>query len=101
MVTLQVERVSKLYGGFAALKEIELELGSRVYGLLGPNGAGKTTLMRILTDLLIPSRGRVLCNGRDIHAMGADYRDLLGYLPQISGFTPTSRRRAFYATLPG
>ena len=56
MVTLQVERVSKLYGAFVALKEIDLELGSGVYGLLGPNGAGKTTLMRIMTCLLYTSR---------------------------------------------
>ncbi|WP_130868657.1 ABC transporter ATP-binding protein [Intestinimonas massiliensis (ex Afouda et al. 2020)] len=95
MVTLQVERVSKLYGGFAALKEIELELGSGVYGLLGPNGAGKTTLMRILTDLLAPSRGRVLCNGRDIHVLGADYRDLLGYLPQDFGVYPNFTAEGF------
>ena len=95
MVTLQVERVSKLYGSFVALKEIELELGRGVYGLLGPNGAGKTTLMRILTDLLIPSRGRVLCNGRDIHAMGADYRDLLGYLPQDFGVYPSLTAEGF------
>ena len=95
MVTLQVERVSKLYGSFVALKEIELELGRGVYGLLGPNGAGKTTLMRILTDLLIPSRGRVLCNGRDIHAMGADYRDLLGYLPQDFGVYPNFTAEGF------
>ncbi len=95
MVTLQVERVSKLYGSFVALKEIELELGRGVYGLLGPNGAGKTTLMRILTDLLLPSRGRVLCNGRDIHAMGADYRDLLGYLPQDFGVYPNFTAEGF------
>lgn len=95
MVTLQVERVSKLYGGFVALQEVELELGCGVYGLLGPNGAGKTTLMRIMTDLLAPSRGRVLCNGRDIHAMGADYRDLLGYLPQDFGVYPNFTAEGF------
>ena len=95
MVTLQVERVSKLYGGFVALQEVELELGRGVYGLLGPNGAGKTTLMRIMTDLLAPSRGRVLCNGRDIHAMGADYRDLLGYLPQDFGVYPNFTAEGF------
>ena len=95
MVTLQVERVSKLYGGFVALQEVELELGRGVYGLLGPNGAGKTTLMRIMTDLLAPSRGRVLCNGRDIHAMGADYRDLLGYLPQYFGVYPNFTAEGF------
>ena len=95
MVTLQVERVSKLYGGFVALQEVELELGRGVYGLLGPNGAGKTTLMRIMTDLLAPSRGRVLCNGRDIHAMGADYRDPLGYLPQDFGVYPNFTAEGF------
>lgn len=95
MVTLQVERVSKLYGGFVALQEVELELGCGVYGLLGPNGAGKTTLMRVMTDLLAPSRGRVLCNGRDIHAMGADYRDLLGYLPQDFGVYPNFTAEGF------
>ena len=95
MVTLQVERVSKLYGGFVALQEVELELGRGVYGLLGPNGAGKTTLMRIMTDLLAPSRGRVLCNGRDIHAMGADYRDLLGYLPHDFGVYPNFTAEGF------
>lgn len=95
MVTLQVERVSKLYGGFVALQEVELELGCGVYGLLGPNGAGKSTLMRIMTDLLAPSRGRVLCDGRDIHAMGADYRDLLGYLPQDFGVYPNFTAEGF------
>ena len=95
MVTLQVEQISKLYGGFAALKEINLELGCGVYGLLGPNGAGKTTLLRIMTDLLLPSRGRVLCNGRDIHALGADYRDLLGYLPQDFGVYPNFTAEGF------
>ena len=95
MVTLQVERVSKLYGGFVALQEVELELGRGVYGLLGPNGAGKSTLMRIMTDLLAPSRGRVLCDGRDIHAMGADYRDLLGYLPQDFGVYPNFTAEGF------
>ena len=95
MVTLQVERVSKLYGGFVALQEVELELGCGVYGLLGPNGAGKSTLMRIVTDLLAPSRGRVLCDGRDIHAMGADYRDLLGYLPQDFGVYPNFTAEGF------
>lgn len=95
MVTLQVERVSRLYGGFVALQEVELELGRGVYGLLGPNGAGKSTLMRIMTDLLAPSRGRVLCDGRDIHAMGADYRDLLGYLPQDFGVYPNFTAEGF------
>ena len=79
----------------AASWPCRLELGRGVYGLLGPNGAGKSTLMRIMTDLLALSRGRVLCNGRDIHAMGADYRDLLGYLPQDFGVYPNFTAEGF------
>ena len=41
-----------------------------IYGLVGKNGAGKTTLMRIMTDLLAPSTGRVLLDGQDIAVMG-------------------------------
>lgn len=95
MVNLQVERVSKLYGSFAALKEIDLDLKPGVYGLLGPNGAGKTTLMRIMTDLLIPTMGRVLYNGKDIHALGGVYRDKLGYLPQDFGVYPNFTAEEF------
>ena len=95
MVNLKVERVSKLYGGFAALKGINLELGPGIYGLLGPNGAGKSTLMRIMTDLLIPSAGRVLYNGRDVHALGEAYRDKLGYLPQDFGVNPNFTAEGF------
>lgn len=95
MVNLKVERVSKLYGGFAALKEVNLDLEPGIWGLLGPNGAGKSTLMRILTDLLIPSTGRVLYNGRDIHALGEAYRDKLGYLPQDFGVYPNFTAEGF------
>lgn len=95
MVNLQVERVSKLYGSFAALKEIDLDLKPGVYGLLGPNGAGKTTLMRIMTDLLIPTMGRVLYNGKDIHVLGEVYREKLGYLPQDFGVYPNFTAEEF------
>ena len=71
---LSFEHISKLYGNTAALQQIDLTLGSGVYGLLGPNGAGKTTLMRIMTDLLAPSTGRVLLDGQDIAVMGAAFR---------------------------
>lgn len=95
MVNLKIERVSKLYGSFAALKEVQLELGPGIYGLLGPNGAGKSTLMRIMTDLLAPTTGRVLYNGRDIHALGEAYRDKLGYLPQDFGVYPNFTAEGF------
>ncbi len=64
-------------------------------GLLGPNGAGKTTLMRIMTDLLAPSTGRVLLDGQDIAVMGAAFRKKLGYLPQDFGVYPNFTAEQF------
>ena len=92
---LSFEHISKLYGDTAALQQIDLTLGSGVYGLLGPNGAGKTTLMRIMTDLLAPSTGRVLLDGQDIAAMGAAFRKKLGYLPQDFGVYPNFTAEQF------
>ena len=92
---LSFEHISKLYGDTAALQQIDLTLGSSVYGLLGPNGAGKTTLMRIMTDLLAPSTGRVLLDGQDIAVMGAAFRKKLGYLPQDFGVYPNFTAEQF------
>lgn len=83
---LTIHNVSKNFGSFPALKNINLEFANGVYGLLAPNGAGKTTLMKIITTLLSPSTGEVLCDGQDIFKMGEDYRDILGYLPQQFGY---------------
>ena len=83
---LMVNNVSKSYGKFLVLKNINLEFTNGVYGLLAPNGAGKTTLIKMLTTLLFPSEGEILYNGIDIFKMGDDYRDILGYLPQEFGY---------------
>lgn len=48
-----------------------------VIGVMGPNGSGKTTLFELITGSNIPSAGRVLCRGRDIHAVRHDERDRL------------------------
>lgn len=53
-----------------------------VYGLLGPNGAGKSTLMNIITQNLETDSGSITLDGVPIDRMGADYRSLLGYMPQ-------------------
>src|SRR5580704_14036431 len=53
-------QVSKLFGNFAALRQVSLDLEpGRCYVLLGENGAGKSTLLRILAGLLRPTHGTV------------------------------------------
>ena len=73
-----LEGVSKLFGSFAALRQVsvDLELG-RCYVLIGENGAGKSTLLRILAGLLRPSFGTVKLFGNlEPH----DARDRIGYM---------------------
>lgn len=92
---LSVEHVIKRYGAFTALEDISLTFSPGVYGLLGPNGAGKTTLMKMLSTLLFPTKGQILWDGEDILALGAEYRGLLGYLPQQFGYYPNYTPRQF------
>lgn len=85
---LCINDLTKRFGTFTAVDHISLTMTRGVYGLLGVNGAGKTTLMRMLCTLLTPTGGTITWDGRDIFAMDADYRDLLGYLPQEFGYYP-------------
>lgn len=85
---LAIENVEKKFDEFIAVDNLSIEMDNGVYGLLGVNGAGKTTLMRMICTLLKPSKGYILCDGNDIFQMGAEYRKMLGYLPQDFGYYP-------------
>lgn len=73
---LKIEHISKQFKDKTAVDDVSLTLTTGVWGLLGANGAGKTTLMRILADIMTPSSGRISLDGKDIHKMGADYRNI-------------------------
>ena len=77
------EGVRHVYkGGTIALDDVNLRVGTGLFGLLGANGAGKSTLMRIICTLLVPSAGSVKVNGLDVIADRRKVRNLFGYLPQ-------------------
>jgi ABC-2 type transport system ATP-binding protein len=92
---LCMEGIFKNYKDKEVLKGINATLGTGVYGLLGPNGAGKTTLIRILADVLNPTKGRVLIDGRDKNTCGDEYRSRIGFLPQDVSFYPSFTGRDY------
>jgi ABC-type multidrug transport system ATPase subunit len=80
---IEIQGLNKVYpNGNQALKDINLEFGTGMFGLLGPNGAGKSTLMRILVTLMKPTSGSVFVDGKDIQEHRKEIRSMLGYLPQ-------------------
>ncbi len=85
---LSFDRLTKHYGNKIAVDCVSAVLTPGVYGLLGANGAGKTTLLRMLCAILESSAGEVRFDGKDVISMGADYRNVLGYLPQNFGYYP-------------
>jgi branched-chain amino acid transport system ATP-binding protein len=76
---LEVERLSKRFGGFVALDEIDLSVaaGERV-GLIGPNGSGKSTLVNCVCGTLVNESGTVRFEGRDLAGQSAHQRTHLG-----------------------
>lgn len=88
-------QLTKRYGRQVALEDVTVEFGVGVHALLAPNGAGKTTLIRLVTALARPTAGEVLFDGMDIGDLGADYRAVLGYLPQEFGYYPHFTVRRF------
>jgi len=69
---IEVERVSKRFGGVIAVDEVSLRIAKgSITGLIGPNGAGKTTLFNVVAGNLKPSSGRVLFDGDDVTGLEA------------------------------
>lgn len=66
---LEVEHLSKHFGGVHAVRDVSFTIGSgEIVGLIGPNGAGKTTLVNLLTGVHRPSGGAVRFEGVDVTA---------------------------------
>ncbi len=80
---IEIRGLNMIYpNGNHALKDINLEFGTGMFGLLGPNGAGKSSLMKIMVTLMKPTSGEVLVDGNDIQKYRKNLRSMLGYLPQ-------------------
>jgi branched-chain amino acid transport system ATP-binding protein len=64
---LELQDVSKRFGGICALNQVSMQLsGSQLVGLIGPNGSGKTTLVNTISGIYKPDGGQIILNGEDI-----------------------------------
>jgi len=93
---IRIDGLTKYYGAVIGIEDLSLEVArGEVYGFLGANGAGKTTTIRLLLDLLRPSRGRAAILGVDCHRDSLAARRLTGYLPGDLPIYPDLTARAY------
>ena len=80
MELLEVKHLNKSFGKKQILKDVSFSLtGGKIIGLLGKNGAGKSTLIKLINDLLTPTSGEILVNGKKV---GIESKKVISYLPE-------------------
>jgi ABC-2 type transport system ATP-binding protein len=89
MPSIEAVNLSKQYGSFAALSNLNLKIeGAKCVGFLGPNGAGKSTTLKLCTDLIRPSAGEALINGVNVHTDKKRALDSVGALIEMPEIYP-------------
>lgn len=80
---IQVENITKKYGSFTAVNNINFEIDEgEIVGFLGPNGAGKSTTMNMITGFIEPTSGRIIVDGYDISKKPRKAKRQIGYMPE-------------------
>jgi branched-chain amino acid transport system ATP-binding protein len=78
-VCLAIEGLTKRFGGFFALDNLQIEVAAGdIHALIGPNGAGKTTFFNLITGVLSPDSGRILFEGQPVTDSRPSKRTLKG-----------------------
>lgn len=84
MVQVKIDHLYFSYGSDNVLKNVNLVTTSgKLLFLLGPNGTGKSTLLKCIAGIIVPQRGKILLDGRDLKGIGPrELSKLVGYVPQ-------------------
>lgn len=70
---LKLNKVSKHFGGLAAVQDLDLEvMPKEIVSVIGPNGAGKTTVFNLITGIYRPSSGDILLTGQSLNGLSPD-----------------------------
>ena len=99
---IQLQNITKTFGGFKALDDLSIQVPKgAVYGLVGPNGAGKSTAIRLLTGIYRPDSGTVTMDGQPIYENPA-VKARIAYIPDDIFYFPSASMedmRKFYRGL--
>ena len=88
-IILEYKNINKSFGEKEILKDINLQIPlGKIVGLLGRNGSGKSTLFKLANDLLTPTSGEVLVDGRKI---SAETKKDVSYLPERTYLDPSMK----------
>jgi ABC-type multidrug transport system ATPase subunit/ABC-type multidrug transport system permease subunit len=102
---LRIRGLSKLFGSFTALDNVDLEIApGELFALLGPNGAGKTTLIGCIAGLARNFEGSIEVGGHDVVKEFKLARQLIGLVPQelnYDGFFTTRETLSYHASYFG
>ena len=80
MELLKCINLNKEFGNKKILQDINLTIPrGKIIGLLGKNGTGKSTLLKLINDLLTPTTGQILVNGKEV---GIESKKIISYLPE-------------------
>jgi len=83
---IEIQNITKRFGKLKALDEVSLQLAKgECIALIGPNGCGKTTLIKSILGMVLPDKGTIVFNGKDIRNDN-EYRRHIGYMPQIGRY---------------
>src|SRR5512133_1335071 len=86
---IEIKGLSKFYGKVRGIENVSLEIGEgEIFGFIGPNGAGKSTTIRLLLNLIFPTRGSARIMGMDFIRDAKKIKSLTGYVPSDASAYP-------------
>lgn len=83
---IEARRIYKRFGKLIVLEDVNFDIDKGgIFAVLGPNGSGKTTILKIILGMVLPQKGKVFFDKKEV--LGSwNYRNNIGYLPQIAQF---------------
>jgi Cu-processing system ATP-binding protein len=96
---IRTEKIEKKFGKLLVLKGIDTSFkGGQVVSVIGPNGSGKTTFIKCILGMVVPDKGKIFFDKKDIRN-DFSYRQYIGYMPQIGHYPENMKIGQLFAMM--